>query len=256
MKRTLELPAFDNGIIFGPPSMAKQDVYTTSTTQKYELGTKLYLDSQRIYRYGLNGATQLAINLMTSSAAEVTDHKQTTQTGHAWAVGDKSGTVLISGTTTVADNEWAGGYMYVDKANITSGAYKILACHQTAATIVQVELETPIRTAIAVTDDVTIKPSRWSKVVVAATTIIGASSGVPNVVVPANSYGWLQTGGPCPITVDTGETVVIGETVGYPATISVAGACGVVAVTDETWGTVMSVGAATLPALVYLTLDS
>ena len=67
MKRTLELPAFDNGIIFGPPSMAKQDVYTASTSKNYELGTKLYLDSERIYRYGLNGGTQLEINLMTSS---------------------------------------------------------------------------------------------------------------------------------------------------------------------------------------------
>ena len=255
MKRTLEVPAFDNGILFGPPSMAKQDVYTTSTDKNYDLGTKLYLDSERIFRYSLNGAVALTKSLMTTSAAEVTDHKQTTQTGHAWAVGQKSGTVLISGTTTVADNEWRGGSMYLDAA-AAGDEYRIVACHQTAATIVQVELETPIRNAIAVTDVVTIKPNRWSKVVVAATTVVGPATGVAIVGVAANAYSWLQTGGPCPVLTDTGETTVIGEVVGYPGTISIAGQCGVTEVTDMTWGTVMSVGAATKPSLIYLTLDS
>jgi len=56
--------------------------------------------------------------------------------------------------------------------------------------------------------------------------------------------------------VDTGETVVLGEPAGYPATPNVAGACGPVgADTDATWGIAQTIATAGEPCILDLQLN-
>jgi hypothetical protein len=66
--------------------------------------------------------------------------------------------------------------------------------------------------------------------------LTGQIVGVPLVDIPANNYGWLCIKGRVPAVVDTGDTLVRGEPAGYPATIAVAGAFGVPAITDPIVG--------------------
>ena len=76
------------------------------------------------------------------------------------------------------------------------------------------------------------------------------------IAATANYFCWLQTGGTAAIIVDTSETVVIGEPVGYAAESAIDGACGPVAAdTDGTWGICRYVGAAAETALVELNID-
>lgn len=256
MKRVLEVPAFDRGVLQGPQSCAKQDPWTESSTKNFAFGTKLII-GDRVWRYCLNGATGLSKALMTSQPAAIAGNKEIVQTGHAWAVGDVSGSVLITTGQTLGVNEFADGIMFANKVAAVGDSYLIIANKQrTTDTIMDIELLEPIRTAISVTTEITLMANMRSKVVVAPTTAVGPATGVPLIDVTANYYFWAQTGGPCPIITDTGETMVAGEVAGYPAAPAVAGACGVTAVTDQTWGHVMQVGAAAEPSLIYLTLDS
>lgn len=256
-RRVLEIPAWDCGILVGPQQAAKQLPWEESATQNFALGTKLVM-GDRVFRYCLNAGTALSKALMTSQRAVNTALKEIVQTGHTWAVGDVSGSVLITTGQTLADNELADGIMFANKVAAVGDQYRIMASKQRSTdTIVDIELEAPIRTAISATTEVTLHFSMYSKVVVFPTTAIGAPTGVPLIDVTANYYFWAQTGGPCAIITDAGDTVVIGEPAGKPGTHGTAGGIGVVANdgTDAVWGIVMSVGAAAEPSLIDLMLD-
>ena len=103
----------------------------------------------------------------------------------------------------------------------------------------------------------TLKASIWQNTIVAATTITGCPCGVPLVDVTATYWYWSQTGGTCPIIVDDGDTIVVGEPAGKPGTNGDAGAVGVVENdgTDAIYGLVEWIGATDEPALIHLNLD-
>jgi len=255
--RFLDLPEWDRGPIIGPRAAAKQDVFTESATQKYALGTQL-VDGDRAYRYARCGATGLSKALMGQTQVVETKTQEIVQTGHAWAVGDISGTMLVTTGGTFADNEFAEGYLFANKVAAVGDVYKVLASKiQSADTIMDLELETPIRTAISVTTELSLIPNKYyDTVVMPQGGVTGTAIGVPLVDVTATYFYWAQTKGPCPLIVDTGETVVIGNSVGAPtAGYSVDGTCGVRVTLEQIWGNVLMVGAAAEPALINLTLD-
>jgi hypothetical protein len=78
---------------------------------------------------------------------------------------------------------------------------------------------------------------------------------VPLIGVTIAYYYWSQTVGPAPVIVDTGETIVVGQPVGLPATSAVPGACGVNVTITTRWGRVMFVAAAAEAALIDLQLE-
>ncbi len=254
--RFLDLPTYDQGTIFGPQASPKQSVYEASTTQKHRLGAK-FIDGDRIFRYAKNSsAATLSKALMNQTQVVETKTQAIVQTGHAWAVGDISGTMLVTTGGTFALNEFTDGYLLANKVAAVGDIYRVLASKiQSSDTIIDLELETAVRTAISVTTELSLMPNRFYDVVVFPTAHTGYAAGVGLVDIAASSYGWLQTGGPAPLIVDTGETVVIGDTVGNAATTSVAGSCGVRVTLEQAWGNVLQVAPAAEPALVNLTID-
>lgn len=259
--RYLELPSYDQGTIFGPGAEPKQSVYEQSATQQHRLGAK-FIDGDRIFRYAYNGGTALSKALMTQSEAttggtlELTSFKEIVQTGHTWSVGDISGTMLVTTGSAAPLNCFADGYLMANKVAAVGDIYRVLASKlQSTDTILDLELETPIRTAISATTELTLTPNRWWGTIVFPTAHTGYATGVPLIDVTANYYYWAQTGGPAPLIVDTAETVVIGDTVGNAAATAVPGACGVRVTLEQAWGNVLQVGAAAEPALVNLTID-
>lgn len=258
---TLTIPTFDTGILDGSIDQPKQDIYTTNATQQHALGTKLVYPDGRVFRYAKNGAVALAKALMTSSAA-ITSYCSTI----AQAV---SGTSITAGleefefdvTTggTWVEDEFAEGFLVINKVTGIGDIYKVAANRINSGSdiLMRVRLETPIRTTLAATSEITMVKSPWRDVIVMPTTAEGTPAGVPLVAVPINYYCWLQTGGYTPMVVDTSETLVKGDRCGYPGTPNVAGAVGDIETDiDAVWGIAVYVATEAEVAIVDLKLDS
>jgi hypothetical protein len=246
----LTLPTYAApGIILGDVSEPKHSIYETSSTQEYEVGTKLVYNDGREFRYAKNGGTALAKALMTTSEAlysRAVEELQTTY-GTSAEVGDVEIDIDVTTGGSWGDNEYAGGFLLINKATGMGDVYKILANQINGSddTLMRVRLETGLRTALDATSEITLVKSRWQEVDVMPTTAEGAPAGIPLVAVPANYYFWPQIKGYAPCTVDTGDTLVKGEPAGYPDTPNVAGACGAIgADTDAFWGIAVYVATA------------
>lgn len=247
---------YERGILNGTTEEPKQGIYETSATQNYVLGTRLNLPDGRSFRYAKAGATQLEPALMAQSEATASEAKEIAQTGYTTSIGDTTITALLTTSNGLVDDELRDGTLLVNKGTGLGYAYPIDGnTWVTGDTVMSIDLKEAIVVATAATSEFTFTKNQFADLIVAPTTLTGLCVGVPIVQIPAGYYGWVQTKGTCPIIVDTAETVVVGEVVGYPAAPAVAGACGVTAVTDMTWGTVVEVGAAAEPALVNLNLE-
>ena len=229
----------------------------SSAVQAYPLGTKLEARDGRIWRYCKAGGTQLAAGLMGQSPAIDAKLEREAQTAHTWNLGDTVGTVLVTTGSGLTPANLAGGYMVVEDGTGEGQYYKIdTAAWATGDTVLTVTLDEPIRVA-TVNDSslVSLYPNPWLGIVVAPTTLTGYCVGVATGIITANHYYWAQRCGPCAMVVDGGETVVVGEAAGYPASIATPGAVGISAVTDPIWGEFMGVAAAGETALVYLRME-
>ncbi len=253
-------PNYPRGIIFGDVVRPHQSIYEQSATQTHKLGTKLEYGDGRKFRYSKNGAVALVQALMTQTAVEESKAVAIVQTGHAQIVGAEDLTVLVTTASASPENAFAEGMMTCNKVSpaVLGDVYKIVASKlQSTDTLLDIKIEYPgIRNAIGATGEVSLSYNRWYNTVVhPVTTATAPAAGVPLIPVTANYYYWAQTGGPAPLMVDTGDTIVIGGSVGVAGTSAVAGACGTRVTTKYEWGVVMSIAAADETALVYLTID-
>jgi hypothetical protein len=259
----LERPGFPGGLIHAKDARPDtQSIYDESITQQFALGTKMIFDDSRVFRYAKNGGVALTRALMCQSAVEESKFVAIAQTGYAQVVGTVDITVLVTTGSSAAENALANGTMVANKVSPTTvgDTYHIIASKLRAAddTAMDLKLEWPgIRNAIAATGELSLAYSPWYNLVVhPVTTATSCAAGVPLIDVTINYYFWAQTGGPCPLVVDTGDTIVIGAPVGVPGTNAVAGACGARQSTRIEWGRTMSIATGDEPALIYLTLDS
>lgn len=257
---------YEKGIIDGDRGEPRQGIYEESASQNYAVGTKLVYGDGRVFRYTKNAANTLTKAKMTQCQVVETKTHEITQGDGVFAVGDTQIAMTITGSGTFVKDEFAQGWFFVNKGTAMGDIYKVLASHLSYETggargagvddtIMNLLLETPIRTATALTSEASLIPSRWYDVVVFPTAHTGLATGVPLIGITASYYFWAQTGGACPIIVDTGETVAIGNDVGSPNSAQVTGACGPRITLEQSWGNVMLVGAAAEPALIWLTLD-
>jgi hypothetical protein len=262
----LEEAPFEKGIIDGDKGGVRQGIYEESATQNFHIGTKLVYGDGRIFRYTKNAANSLTKAKMTQCQVVETKTHEITQSDGTFAIGDRQIAMTITTAGTFVKNEFAQGWFFVNKGTAIGDIYKVLASHLSYETggargagvddtIMNLLLETPIRTATALTSECSLIPNRWYDVVVFPTAHTGLATGVPLLNITASYYFWAQTGGPCPVIVDTGEVVVIGNDVGSATSTAVAGACGPRVTLEQSWGNVMLVGAAAEPALIWLTLD-
>ena len=251
---------FAKGILFGDVEQPTQGIYEESATQKYALGTKLEYSDGRIFRYAQNGAaTGVKASMMQSIAVTSNIHTQAQATSYGnGTVGETEFVCDITTGSSLAENYLSEGYMVVNKTDGLGDIYKVLANKVDASddTLMRVLLDSPIRTALVAASELTFVANARYKVVAVPTTQVGPAVGVMMIAATINYFCWLQTGGTAPLVVDTSETVVIGNKVGYPATPNVAGACGPHgAQEDGIWGVCRYVAAAAEIALVELGLE-
>ncbi|MCP5006520.1 MAG: hypothetical protein GY941_21660 [Planctomycetes bacterium] len=244
--------------IYGDVEQPLQGIYEESATQKYALGTKLSFSDGRVFRYTKNGATLLAKARMTSGATLESKCHTIAQTtyGPSQVVGDQEILMVVTTGGTWVENEYAQGFLVVNKVDGIGDMYKVVANRiRSTDTLMDIQLETPLRTTLVATSELSLVKSCWRDVVVAPTTEEVSPAGIPLVDVTAAYYCWLQTAGYAPFLVDDSATIVKGNLVGVPTTD--AGAClAVAADTTQAYGTVVYVGAADEAAIVDLKLDS
>lgn len=237
----------------GDPS---EGLFTPTVDQRYALGSCLYDSFGRRWRYAKNGATQLEVALMAQSEAINANVANEVQTGYGLALGATSGQVLVTTSNGIADGELQDGWLLITDGTGEGYCYPIQwNTWVTGDTVMQLDLFEPIRLAVAATAEITLVKNKWRDVVVMPTTVAGIWTGVPNVVIPANYYGWLQTKGICPMVVDAGDTLVVGALAGNPATNGTAGGVGIPAITTQVWGHTIYIGAAGESALIDLNLE-
>jgi len=256
---TLTPPSYPRGIILGDESQPLQTIYEESSTQNYHCGTKLVYSDGRVFRYAKNGGTALTRAHMNTAEAAVANCVAETQSvsGTSADVGDLEITIDVTNASGITDNLYQDGTLFVESSTGIGDIYKVLACKLLTTTTARILLETPIRTAWAAGTVISLVKNKWYEVDVMPTTAERSPAGINLIDVTANYFCWLQTGGYAPCIVDTSETLVKGDNVGYPATLDVAGCCGIMAAdTDVVWGVVSVAVAAAGAALIDLRLDS
>ena len=249
-RNTLEEPSY---------LITENDQYNSTADRKYMLGLKYETNDGRTYRYIENGGTALGAGLMTQQAVVNSDWDDVVQTtGTAAAIGDTEITVAVGALPTA--NDWDNGWLVILDGTGIDHAYNIKSHNVPASGIlvkVKIADEGGIRVATATTSEITIIKNIYKDVVVhPVTTATGMALGVPNAAIGANEFGWVQTSGPCPMRVDTSDTLTVGTDVGVPATSAVPGACDIRQSTFTAWGvTTTAVGEADGTALITLTLE-
>jgi len=241
-----------NGIQGDP----QEGLFAPTVDQRYRLGTKLWDARGRTWRYIKNAATQLEVGLMAQCAAPEAETIDEIQTGYTTAIGDTTIEALLTTSSELSDGELSDGWLVVNKATGLGYSYPIKwNVWTTGDTVMSLELYEAIRVATSATSEFTFVKNKFSDCVVMPTTPTSIAAGIPNVVIPASYYGWVQTKGYCAAIVDTSETLVIGCAVGFPAASAVAGAVGVFAATGPYFGTTVTIGVAAEAATIDLALE-
>lgn len=186
-----------------PIQLTDQDIRSTSTARGGEVyGQTQTTPDGRTYAYGFNNtgsSTALAPGKLCSGAVVVANHQN--NTGVVAAAGTQSLTFTI-GATLATQNQYAGGYLVVN-AGTGAGQALLIAGNNAASSSgsITVNLADSVITATDATSKFSLIPHLYSAALLFASgsSLVLVSAGVPNVSIPDQSYGWLQTGGTCSI---------------------------------------------------------
>ena len=236
------------------PAQLRQTIYQESSTQKHSIGAQFrdYRAGQtRLFRYCLVGGSNVSKGMLMQGPAPIANHQEHLGgAGTVGAVGDRSVQVGLTMTTALTANQYDNGMIHFNLGTGLGGFYPIKSHTNTVQPLI--ELHEPLAEAIDTTTEISLTLNQNNGIIVAPTTLTGPLVGIPVIDLTAGYYGWVQTGGDAAALVDTAETMVIGEIVGYPGTISVAGAVGFPADTDPIIGVVRAVNVAAEYALIKI----
>lgn len=197
----------------GNPRVFDQHLWDISSTAKHALGTIRDLGDGRVFAYAQAGGTALVAGTLNQMAVQVANHLNmdmaAAPTAASGAIGSFFATPTLGATAATA-GQYSEGYLYHNKNGVLGQMYKIKG-HPAAdaSTALKIELEDPVRVALADADEVTIVKQSQDGVIIFPTTSTRAATGVAPVAVTANYYFWNQVKGPTAILAD--GTLVIGQ---------------------------------------------
>jgi len=195
------------GLQTANPMIAGSPFYDYTENPTQSLGAKVVTENGRIFRYVKAGATALVTGDLYAAPSTVANHTNLTPTA-ANVIGSTSVTVTLGATAATA-NQYAGGLLVIATGTGAGYAYEIDS-HPAAAlsTTLTLTLKDPIRVATTTaTSKIDLIANPFNGVIIAATTATAHPVGVAVSVIPANYYGWVQSGGLCPI-LDDGNIAV------------------------------------------------
>ena len=201
----------------------RQGIYEESSVQKTDLGRFVDFEDGRRFRYCKNGTVALTIGVMVGAPAAVANHKDVVQTGYGLSIGQRVVNVLLT-TTAPTAGQYNEGFLLCGKGIGLGQLYKIRK-HDLGINPCKITLYDPIVTAVPAASELTLTPSKYNGVLVAATTPAGTPVGIPLIGVTLSYYFWAQTRGYAPFLADSTITTAfeIGEPIGDGETKTVAG---------------------------------
>lgn len=245
-----------------------QNFYTTSTAPQAALGQRGSTSDGRVFRYALAGAVDLEAGKVVQSPATQGGHQtlvlSTTAPISSTGIGGSS--ISVTCASCVAANFFAEGYAVIASGAGQGFMYQ-LDSHPAVSTgatgtfpFYQPIDANALVTAITATSTVTLSPNKYRGVVaVPATTATGRVVGVATYVIPAATYGWIQTWGQCAVL--TNDASALGQWMN-----GIAASCGRVAgmsspavtacyIVGQPVGNIMQTGVAGQYCIIDLTIS-
>jgi hypothetical protein len=215
--------------ITGPAFIAGCDVYNSDSviSPNLELGQRIKGSNGAEFRYVKAGATALVVGNVIQSPAYGTDHNALVV---AATDAGSSSVVVTLATSGVTANQYKGGTLTVNTTPGLGETY-IIKGHAAQATVtgtVKIFLEGPIRTSAT---RVALRKNPCDGVIASpVTTLTGSIVGVAIYPIPASSFGFIQTQGPCAALSDN-SSIIMGSDVevslSVASSIALGGTAGV-----------------------------
>jgi hypothetical protein len=185
------MPAFT-----ADPVTAYQDLWSSSATQRHQLGSKFVTADGCVYRYVKAGASNLVVGNMIQASAQDTAHQQLTPA--AAAIGANQ-IVATLGASAAAENLYAEGFAIIDTTPGLGYKYPI-ASHAAVLSSGVITMNLPkdslVQVALTTSSRVSLQRNLYAGVIQApATTATGAIVGVCVYPITAAQFGWIQTRG-------------------------------------------------------------
>ena len=232
--------------------VAGQAILDGSSSANHVVGTYMETADGRGYRYAKVGAVAtVAGKVYQGPALDATNMQPSGGiTPAGAAIGDV--TITLSTSLTLAVNVLAGSYMSVVVTPGQGYTYKVKSnTAVSGATGCVVTLEDPLKIALTTSSRVIFAHNTYNGVVIEPGTPTSKIAGVPNAIITAAYFGWVQTRGACAVLF-TG-TGVAGKVVGSLTGGTSGSAAPAVAATNIL-GEHMATGITGEYALIYLTI--
>ena len=198
-------------------AIPKDDIFTTTSEQKFALGTRYEAADGRVFRYGKWGATSTNVPLARMVVNANLTPGATGEPDVDGFEGDPYVAAAIGATevdleiaTAYAENFFEDGMLACYPANHYC-EYRIVGSELGNGTYCRVYLESPLKTALGVATSITAYKSIYSQVKDGAAEGVGFTSVVGVCLAPSftvNYFGWIQRRGRCIIT----PTAYFGDT--------------------------------------------
>lgn len=204
--------------LVGNPTIAQFDPFASEANQAEDLGARIDLADNRIFRYGKAGASNTAAGKLELAPAPKTNHHNMAVAAAA-AAGVTSVSVTLGATAAVAD-EYDEGFLTI---NLTPGQGQVFRISYQPAIgsglTGSITLQDPVITALSTASKANLVHNTHNAFVEAAVATRRAA-GVGLIGLTAANFGWLQTGGVAGVLAD--GTIALGSLIAVSG--SVAGA--------------------------------
>lgn len=235
----------------GPsPQVISQGLYTADSNQNQVLGEKAFSNDGRTFRYVKNGAVALIPGNVLQSPAITAAHVNWTPAALS-ALGDTS---FITTALTFVLNEYANGYLVIEKGTLGVGQTLMIKSNPAAtAAVATFQLSDPVAVTSTGTVTHSLVRNPYNGVIqTPITTLTGTPVGVAVAALPISNFGWIASRGITGVTADGAITV---GTVAAAVPAAAAGAAKVMAATLFQIGAFSKTTIDTQVTPCYLTLD-
>jgi len=235
----------------GFAQVAAQAILAESSTGLHVLGTYMETADGRGYRYAKIGAVAtVAGKVYQGPALDATNMQPSGGLSvAAAAIGDTS--ITTTSTVTLAANLLAGGYLSVVVTPGQGYTYKIKGNTAASAAVTTFSLEDPVKIALTTSSKIIVAQHPYDGLLIEPGTPTARIAGVPNAIITAAYYGWVQTRGACAVLF-TG-TGVAGKVVGS-LTGGTSGSMAPAIAATNIGGEHMATGITGEYSLIYLTI--
>jgi hypothetical protein len=183
-------------------NIISQEVFEQSSVQLHVLGT-LGIDKYGDrYRYVQAGAAALVTGNLIQEAAEDTQFRSMVVAAAA-AIGEDTISVTL-GSTAVTANMFDEGQLWVESSTGIGQQFRIKR-HGVAsgAAACSFTLDRPLKIALTTSSNVSVRKSAYDGVIQFPTTPTGGAVGVSLQAMTEAYFGWIKSGGDCPVLFDT-----------------------------------------------------